>query len=178
MEQDSSQSAKVCIAKIGRPRGIRGEVFLHQYFDLKTESLNGKEIQVHFPDGRILDTIIDKLWWHNKKAICHLKGISSMNEARELVHGEIVIERDQLNPLSGNEYYVEDLIGLEVLTVSNEALGRIMGFMESGASVLLKVNEEKEYLIPFVKEIVVEVAWEEEKIIIDPPPGLLEINED
>ena len=168
----------VAIAKIGRYRGTRGEVLIHPYFDLASESLGGIQIEISWPDGRSIETELSRLQQLSGKIVCQLKCSTSMADAKALVHGEILVRREDLRPLEDDEFFAGQLIGLTAVTTTGRKLGKITGFLVTGPSVLMQVDQEREYLIPFVREIVTEIDLERKKVTIDPPAGLLEINED
>ena len=70
------------------------------------------------------------------------------------------------------------MIGSGVETVSGRSLGVVKGLIPAGSSDLLVVEGSgKEYLIPFVEDICVEIDPDNRRIRIDPPEGLLELNE-
>ena len=81
------------------------------------------------------------------------KGIDSPEAARALRGAEIVVPREQAAPLNEGEFYVEDLLGLEI-TVEGRAAGTIGDMVEGGggflAEVLLPSGEKR--LVPFRNE--------------------------
>ena len=63
--------------------------------------------------------------------------------------------RDDLPALSPSEYYWDDLIGLAILNLQDQALGRVISLIETGAHDVLVVRDaERERLLPFVNAIV------------------------
>jgi ribosomal 30S subunit maturation factor RimM len=71
----------VSIAKIGRYRGNRGEVFIHPHFDLAMETLEDVEIEIRWPKGRPdQKSRFERIWWQNKKTICKLEGSDSIEQ--------------------------------------------------------------------------------------------------
>jgi 16S rRNA processing protein RimM len=169
---------EIPVGKIGRPRGNRGEVLLHAYFDLQKEKLEGKEVTVRLPAGKERRLTIESIWQHGEQAVCRFAECGSIAEAKELTHGEVLLPREELAPLEEDEYYAQDLIGCEVFLSVGSRLGTIEAVEQTGSSALLAISGEKEYLVPLVRSIVVEVDTAGRKVVIDPPEGLLEINED
>jgi 16S rRNA processing protein RimM len=178
-EPGSGGGEAIPIAVIGRPRGNRGEVILHPHFDLSSESLDGKEAALRLPDGSVVKRRIRRIWWHRDKTICGLEGCESINDARELVHAEVFIARGELTPLEEGEYFASDLVGCEVFLKDGTSVGTVIAAEDRGAPLLtLRGADGRELLIPFAGEIVFETDIEGGRIVIDPPRGLLEINED
>ena len=168
----------IAIAKIGRYRGTRGEVFIHPYLDLRVEEIDGKAVRILPQRGEPFDTVCERLWWHGKKAICSLACSTSIDEARALVHAEIQILRSDLAPLDEDEFYAADIVGMQASTVDGGRLGEIKRLLTAGGQSTLVIGGDRgEILVPFVSAIVVEVDPQEGRVLVDPPPGLLEINE-
>jgi 16S rRNA processing protein RimM len=65
--------------------------------------------------------------------------------------------RDDLPPPEENEFYWSDLIGLKVVNTAGVELGKVASLLQTGANDVLVVTGERERLIPFVKQVVVDV---------------------
>ena len=81
------------------------------------------------------------------------------------------IERDQLPQLPEDEFYWDDLIGLNVIDVDLVDLGKVIGLIETGANDVLVVSGDRERLIPYIPQVikkvdthnqVIEVDWDKE----------------
>lgn len=94
---------------------------------------------------------------HGKGIIAHLGQCTNRDEAAALIGAVIAVKREDLPVLTEDEYYWADLIGLEVLTLTGESLGKIDHLFETGANdvLVVKTDEGQEYLIPYVKGTVV-----------------------
>lgn len=177
MPKAASAQEVVPIAKVGRYRGRSGETVLHTYFDLRDENLVDKTVEIRWQDNRIRQLKIEKLWWHSNKTICRFSGCETIDDAKKLLHGEIHIKRNLLRPMEGNQYFAIDLLDIDVETVEGRLLGKVAQVMKIDENAILRVEGEKEYLIPFNEKIVIEVDLVTGKAVVDPPSGLLEINE-
>ena len=86
---------------------------------------------------------------------------------------QVAVPRDLLPVLSknGNDgYYWSDLIGLEVVNLQNEELGKVTWLLETGANDVLQVRikeDERERLIPFVNQVIVKVDLKGCRITVD-----------
>ena len=78
-------------------------------------------------------------------------------------------------PLSAGAYYVHDLVGCVVETILGEPTTRVEG--GAGASVLSVEGRGGEVLVPLAADICVEVDIGARRIRINPPEGLLELNQ-
>jgi len=176
----SGDKDEIAIAVVGRPRGNRGEVVIHPHFDLRRECLVGIEALLRWPDGREQRLRVESLWWHAEKTICRFEGCGTIDEAREYCHCEIFVPRAALIPLDPEEFFAADLIGCEVIRNTGERLGVVASVDETGGAALLAIETQggRELLIPFAAAIIKEIDMERRRLLVDPPPGLLELNED
>lgn len=112
--------------------------------------------------------------------VVKLKGIEDANEAAGLRGGKVEVPRIEAPTLGEHEHWHVDLIGMAVRLPTGETVGRVSGVQPSPGSDLLvveSVSGDAEWLIPMHREIVVEVNEEDRFLSIDPPDGLLELNE-
>ncbi|MBW4560799.1 MAG: ribosome maturation factor RimM [Mojavia pulchra JT2-VF2] len=115
-----------------------------------------------------------------------LAGVENRNQAEDLRGSKLMVPASDRPQLAEDEYYVPDLIGLEVfLQASGELVGTVVDIIPAGND-LLEVElhpafagnkKQKKVLIPFVEAIAPVVDIQAGRIEIMPPPGLLEIND-
>jgi 16S rRNA processing protein RimM len=104
---------------------------------------------------------------HPPHIIAKLQGVEDRDRAFELRGAEIGIPRSALPPPNEGEWYWADLLGLEVINVQGELLGRVEDLLETGAHDVLVVRGDVERLIPFVSPILIEVSLPEGRIQVD-----------
>ncbi|NEX21174.1 ribosome maturation factor RimM [Thiorhodococcus mannitoliphagus] len=108
---------------------------------------------------------------HGKGVVARLENCEDRDQAAMFVGQEIAIDRRQLPPASPDEFYWIDLEGLEVITVTEVALGRVSHLFSTGANDVMVVKGERERLIPFDwGEVVREVDFERGRIQVDWDP--------
>jgi 16S rRNA processing protein RimM len=108
---------------------------------------------------------------HDAGMVVKLRGLDDRDHAREWVGAAIVVERGRLPPLAAGEFYWTDLEGLEVRTTSGLRLGKVDHLLATGAHDVLVVRGDKERLIPFVTESIVErVDLTAGVIVVNWPP--------
>ncbi len=108
-----------------------------------------------------------------------LEDIFDRTEAEKLLGALITTERKQIRELIEDEFWMRDLVGLDVYSTEGEKLGTICDIVgESGEFLEMKRTnpEEKQaqWLIPFVKAIVPTVDVKSNRIEIVNLPGLLD----
>ena len=109
--------------------------------------------------------------------VLSIEGVSNRSSAEKIIGWNLVIPIDSRPNLSNNEYHYFDLIGLEARRGARKAvIGHVTDLIKGGNDLLeIELVEGKKVLVPFVKEIVPEVEIKEKWILINPPPGLLEL---
>ncbi len=102
-----------------------------------------------------------------------------MTGAQALVGADIFVPEDELQPPADDTFYTHQLLGCRVVTVGGVEVGAVEDILSAGGSDLLVVRsgEKKEILIPFSREICREVDVVSRRIVVDPPDGLLDLNE-
>ena len=105
---------------------------------------------------------------HTKVLVAKLEGVADRTAAEKFKGLLIAIPRSKLPPQPENEYYWSDLIGMQVINLSDETLGTVEGLLETGANDVLCVRNEKgEMLIPFLNSVVQQVSMNEKIIRVD-----------
>ena len=109
--------------------------------------------------------------------VIKLYGIDSSEEALKLKGREVEIHHSQLNSLADGQYYHFQLVGLEVITLEGELVGKLKQVLTSpGNDVYVVEGEKGEVLIPAVEDVIRLVDIKRGHIIIEAIDGLLELN--
>ena len=84
--------------------------------------------------------------------------------------------RDQAVPLGKDEYYIADLIGLDVFTEDGEHLGELIDVLQTGANdvYVVKLEDGREVLLPVIRECIKEVNLEQGEVRVHLMKGLLD----
>ena len=109
---------------------------------------------------------------HGQTLLVSLEGISDRNVAETMQGYEIAVSRAEFPQPGADEYYWDQLTGLDVVNLQGEALGRVVGILETGAHEVLKIQDEQagkpvERLIPFVAALVQSVDLAGKRIVVD-----------
>jgi 16S rRNA processing protein RimM len=86
-----------------------------------------------------------------------LEGCADRDAAAALRGKRVAVPRSQLPRAKSGEYYWVDLVGLKVVNVQSQELGRIEQILQTGANDVLVVQGERERLIPFLADVIREV---------------------
>lgn len=111
---------------------------------------------------------IDYLKGSPGRPIVHLDSINHIESAQAIANFYLAVESDLLPPLETEEYYFSDLAGSSVVTDDGRPLGKVNEIYEtSGHEVLSILHNNREYLVPFVKEWVLKVDIDNKCITIN-----------
>ena len=101
--------------------------------------------------------------------------VRSRTAAEGLKSHGVYIERSLLPPLAEGEYYLYDVIGLQAVGPDGRDYGAVVGFSSNGPQDLLIIRrDDREYMLPVVSELVDSMDLENNRLLIDPPEGLLD----
>jgi 16S rRNA processing protein RimM len=165
----------VAIAKIVKPRGLRGEVVADLLTDFPERFENLENVHALFADGTQRDLKIEDAWFQKDRIVMRFQGYETPEAAEDLRNAEICIRESDAANLEEGEFFDWQLEGCEVETVDGERVGTVREVMRTGGTEILVVaGPDKEYLIPFAEAICTEVDIDKKTIRIDPPEGLLE----
>lgn len=176
--------SRVRVARIGKPHGIRGEVTVELFTDSPEARFvvgNTFNLAADFGPGTFSYLTIEKARWNKKVLLLKFVEFSDRNTAESLRNCELYAEPEE--PADDEDsWYADDLIGLTVHqdTLGTPSLGEVSDLITGEAQDLLEIrlSDGSEVLLPFVEEIVPEIDEERGAIVITPPPGLLELNQD
>jgi len=169
---------QLAVGRILRPHGIRGEVTV----EVRTDDPGER-----FASGRVLATdppgtgplTVESARWHSGRLLVTFAGVADRDRAESLRGAWLTVDSAQLPaPADPDEFHDTDLIGLRVLTAAGEAVGTVSDVRHYGQDLLVIEPETgggRELLVPFVAAIAVEVDVAAGRLVIDPPPGLLEL---
>ena len=112
--------------------------------------------------------------------IISLEGIKDRDEANTLKQYKLLVKSNDIPKLKDNEFHLNQLINLDVkLNVNDElqVIGKVVDLItEKNNLIVVRLNQNnRNVLIPFVKEIVTTINTNDRYLIIDPPKGLLDL---
>lgn len=111
-------------------------------------------------------------------AILELDGVADRSTAENLRNSDVLILKSTLRKLPEGHYYWHELQLAGVVDLVGRRLGRIESLLVTRAHPILVIREgEKEYLVPAVMDFIKNVDLAKHVVSIDPPAGLLEMNE-
>jgi 16S rRNA processing protein RimM len=107
--------------------------------------------------------------------VVEFDGITERESVGALSGRELFVPEDRIEPPGAGEYYYYQLIGLDVETRDGVKLGVLRSILETGSADIYVVDREGvEFLVPAIEDVICEVDLERNKMVVDPPEGLLD----
>ena len=166
---------EVEVGQIVNTHGIKGEVKVKSNSDFtETRFQPGEQLLVKHNNTEIVYTVASYRI-HKGFHMLRFEGINNINEIDHLKGDYIYQERDHQDiELGEHEYYYSDIIGCTVFKDDDTPIGRVINIFETGANDVWVVKGEKEYLIPYIEDVVKDIDIETKTIKITPMEGLLD----
>jgi 16S rRNA processing protein RimM len=168
----SSSNDTIDVGYVLRAHGVRGVVRIKASIDLS------KLDTLVIGDERftLRHASRDKEDW-----LVTLDGLGDRDAADALRGQKVRLPRAAV-PVAADELLVADLVGCKVLDVAGAMLGEVTGSFDSGAHEVLEVRAPegsggKDFMLPFIDEFIRHVDTDGKRIICDPPPGLVNLDD-
>ena len=163
------------IGKITRFQGNKGEVRIKATTDIPERFLDLDFVYLKRGD-ELKELEIDYIRFHKQFVIIKFFDVDSIDEAEKLKNYQVLIDESEKYLLPEDNYYVTDLIDCEVYLESGKYLGNLIDVVDTlGADIFLVKGQEKEYMLPASREMILEIDLENKRIIVDPIPGILDL---
>lgn len=165
------------IGKIINFHGIQGEVKVGYTEGAEDMLAKIDEIYAEQSEGQLIPLTPEKIRFHKNFALIKFKEINSIDEVITFKGAYLKAPKSKITDfLEEDEFYIEDLVGLCAYDADDGSLlGIVSGVSKAtGQDILfIKDSQNKEHIIPFVKEIVPTVNIKEQKLTIKKIEGLI-----
>lgn len=167
----AAQEPDVVIGIIAAPHGIKGEVKVKMETDFPERFEEMEEVRVRAKSGEERVLQVESVRFHQGVPLIKFKGCRDRNCAEEFRGAELVISPDELAELESDEFYIHDILGLDVYTTGGEYLGKITDVLQGPAN---DVYVTPRAMIPAVKQFVKEIDLAAGRMVIEPIEGMIE----
>ncbi|MCX8022589.1 MAG: ribosome maturation factor RimM [Syntrophorhabdaceae bacterium] len=159
----------VPIGRITSAHGVKGEVKFYYYNEKK-------EVFYSYTSFFIQK---DGLWFELKPVskrpyknvfIIKFKGLERLEDVESLIKNELYVRKKDLPKLDEDEYYVYELVGMEVFDEDGEKIGTVSGIIRTGSNDCLDIKGHKDILVPMVEEYIISIDRKHSRVIIRSSP--------
>ena len=164
------------VGRIGHAHGVKGEVSV----EVRTDDPDRR-----YADGSVLATdppergplTVARTRPHHGRLLVQFAEVEDRNTAETLRGTLLVVDAASAGETDEGEWWDHDLIGLTAVTTDGTKLGSVDDVVHVPGSPLLSIVDDdgREVLVPFVTAFVPEVDVAGGRIVVDPPPGLLDL---
>jgi len=169
----SGQEKRICVGVIAGAHGVRGAVRVKSFTAEPEDVARYGPLEDESGERRLSLRLIG-----NAKGvvIARLAGVADRDRADSLRGLRLYLPRAALPPAAEDEYYHADLIGLEAALADGTAIGHVSAVHDFGAGDTLEIVRPAgpPAMVPFTRAVVPIVDLDSGRLVIDPPPGLLE----
>lgn len=163
------------VGVVTQTHGIRGEV---KIFPTTDDAGRFRDLKKVFLDtGREkLPLEIQGVKFFKQFVIVKFKGLDTINEVERFRRCPLLVPREDAVPLEEDEYYIADMIGMQVETEDGKAFGTLKDVMETGANDVYVIDSisHGEVLVPAIKECIRKVDVAEGKMTVHLMDGLVQ----
>ena len=161
------------VGAIIKTHGIRGEVKVYPLTDDINRFKTLKEVVLE-PESDNITLEIEGVKFQKNLVILKFKGYDNINDIEMHVKKGIFVTRDNAVELEEDEYFVADLIGLNVVTDDGEDFGVIKDVLHTGANDVYVIDhDDKDVLVPAIKECILDVSIDDNVMKIHLMKGLV-----
>lgn len=162
------------VGVITQTHGVRGEV---KVFPTTDDVNRFKKLkQVILDTGKeTMPLEIQSVKFFKQFVILKFKGIDNINDIEKYKRCSLYVTREHAVPLEEDEYFIADMIGMEVCTEDGNIFGTLKDVIETGANDVYVIEnaEHGEVLVPAIKECIHSVDIEKGQMMIHLMDGLI-----
>jgi 16S rRNA processing protein RimM len=167
---------QVCIGIVTGPHGVQGAVRIKSFAEAPEDIARYGPLADETGARRFELRLIGA---GKGVVIARLSGVEDRNRAEALRGLRLYLPRSALPQTEAEEYYHADLIGLEAVLGDGTPVGQVRAIHDFGAGDTLELARlgAPPLMVPFTRAVVPSVDLAAGRLVLDPPPGLLDENE-
>jgi 16S rRNA processing protein RimM len=170
------------VGHIAKAHGTRGELFVWPLTDRPDEVFAaGRELLLGDEGGALEEgapsVFVESTRPFKRGLLVKLVGVDGREDVEELTRRYLLLPRSEVPPLDEDEVFYHELLGMTVVEADGAVVGTVQEVFETEPHHLLEVagSGGKTHLIPFAARIVREVDRSGRRLVVEIPPGLLDL---
>jgi len=163
------------VGKIINTHGVKGEVKVVPWTNTPEQFENFDWVYIK-KDSHLKKVHIEDIKYQKNNIILRFKQIHSLDEAELYKNSILVVDREVMGEPPEGEYYICDLLGMQVKNEQGEILGNLEDVISTGSNdvYVVKNNLNKEILVPALKDVILDVDLGNNIMVVKLPEGLIE----
>ncbi|WP_165445388.1 ribosome maturation factor RimM [Bacilliculturomica massiliensis] len=163
---------RIKIGQITNAVGIKGELRVYPYVSDPRRFSEIEELYVEMERRTVTGVRFMK-----NMVVLRLAGVDTRNDAEAMKGKDLFLDREEMWEMEDDSYLIGDLIGTAVFSEDGEAVGRLVNVVQNSSQDLYEIQQEsgKRFLLPAVKEFILDVNTAEKRMTVKLIEGLTEI---
>ncbi|MEJ2218524.1 MAG: ribosome maturation factor RimM [Gemmatimonadota bacterium] len=169
------------VGHLPKPHGTKGEMFVWPLTDTPDEVFApGRTLILGDEQGAVgvapEPLVVERARSFKRGLLVKFEGLDDRTAVELLAGRYVLVPADELTEPAEDEFMYHELLGLQVETADGTVVGRVQEVFETEPAHLLEVKaDDRIHLIPLARRIVKVVDLEGGRLVIEAPPGLLDI---
>lgn len=173
----TASAAPIMVARVRKPHGLKGELAIFPLTDTPDEVfVVGRTLHVVTLGGDVVGAVtVEAVRGYHREWLLRLVDHGSRESVEGYRQHFLAVDRAELPPLGEGEVYQQELVGYAVRNEADEPLGIVSTVYDLPAGVTIEVQgPQREFLLPFRSEYVVETDSAGRRLVVRIPDGLLD----
>lgn len=164
------------LGKIVRKHSFKGEVVIKLDTDEPLLYKNMESVFVEHGKDLIPFFIEESLLQKGNQLRVRFETVDTEQDADAIMNSGIYLPLEFLPKLTGNKFYFHEVIGFKAVDVNYGDFGTVTGINDSTAQALFEIdNNGDPVLIPMIDEFIKEIDRKGKRVVLETPPGLIDM---
>jgi 16S rRNA processing protein RimM len=165
----------IAVGELVKAQGVKGEVKVAPLTDNLDRFGQIQRVYLQSPVSGLIELKIQSYRLFRQFVLLKFQGIDDLTAALNLGRGLLLIPRRERPQLPPGRFYLDEIMGLEVCTVTDEYLGRVDQIIQTGANDVYSVRREsRQLLVPALKSVILRIDLTAGRMTVALPEGLRE----
>jgi 16S rRNA processing protein RimM len=176
---DDDSRSWLIVGRACKPHGIQGDLLVEIITDFPERLADGVRFGVGGETEPEEFFEVHRVRYHKGRWLLSVRGLRDREAVQEWRGKCLFLPEQAMDELPEGYYYEHHLTGLECRSPDGQVIGEVAGLDPGESQSRLIVRRgTRDFLVPYVPEIVSEVSVEQGYVIIDAPAGLLDDDAD
>lgn len=167
----------VNVAQVTAPQGLRGQVKVTLLTGTPERFEKPQTVRLYPPlPGQPSELLFQLVRWQGERGVGRLAGVSSRDQAERMRGRYLQVPRQQCPPLPEGQFYLFQLVGMNVWSEQGEYLGQLEEVLAAGGNDVYLVRHPgsgRALLVPAIRQVVREVDVEGRQMRVQLLPGMM-----
>ena len=171
-------NADLRVGVIIKTHGIKGEVKVYPTTDSPFRFDELEHVKLKLSGKTVRELHVEGVKHFKDIVILKFKGIDNINDVEQYKGAELYIPREEGAELAEGEYYIADIIDIEVVTDKGEKLGVVRDVLETGANdvyIVKRYDNGKDLLLPVIPDCILDTDIENNIMTVHVMDGLMDL---